>query len=98
MGEKDVRSFLKKAIDPPSIAALDSAIKSLTQVDAIDSVGELTALGKHMSNIPADLRISKMLLFGSIFGCLDPILTIASIMSLKSPFTSPMEKREEARE
>jgi ATP-dependent RNA helicase DHX57 len=98
MGEKDVRSFLKKAIDPPSVAALDSAIKSLTQVDAIDSVGELTALGKHMSNIPADLRISKMLLFGSIFGCLDPILTIASIMSLKSPFASPMEKREEARE
>lgn len=99
MGEHDVRKFLKNAIDPPSVAALDSAIRSLRDVEAIDLTerGELTALGKHMANIPADLRISKMLLFGSVFGCLDPILTIASIMSLKSPFTSPMEKREEAR-
>ena len=39
-----------------------------------------------------------MLLMGSIFSCFDPILTIASIMSLKSPFTSPMEKREEAKQ
>ncbi|KAI8083455.1 P-loop containing nucleoside triphosphate hydrolase protein [Thamnidium elegans] len=99
MGEHDVRKFLSRAIDPPSVAALDSAIRSLRQVEAIDLTerGDLTALGKHMANIPADLRISKMLLFGSVFGCLDPILTIASIMSLKSPFTSPMEKRAEAR-
>ncbi|KAI9472058.1 MAG: P-loop containing nucleoside triphosphate hydrolase protein [Benjaminiella poitrasii] len=98
MGHEDVRAFLAKAIDPPSIKALDAAIRSLRQVDAIDVQGELTPLGKHMANIPADLRISKMLLFGSVFGCLEPILTIASIMSLKSPFTSPMEKREEARQ
>ncbi|CEP19067.1 hypothetical protein [Parasitella parasitica] len=100
MGEHDVSKFLKRAIDPPSVAALDSAIRSLRQVEAIESTdrGDLTALGKHMANIPADLRISKMLLFGSVFSCLDPILTIASIMSLKSAFTSPMEKREEARQ
>lgn len=100
MGGHDVRQFLAKAIDPPSTKALDSAIRSLREVEAIDLTerGDLTALGKHMANIPADLRIGKMLLFGSVFGCLDPILTIASIMSLKSPFTSPMEKRAEARE
>lgn len=39
-----------------------------------------------------------MLLLGSIFRCLEPVLTIAAIMSLKSPFTSPMDKREEARQ
>jgi ATP-dependent RNA helicase DHX57 len=100
MGENDVRKFLQRAIDPPSVAAMDSAIRSLREVEAIELTdrGDLTALGKHMANIPADLRISKMLLFGSVFGCLDPILTIASIMSLKSPFTSPMEKREEAKQ
>ncbi|KAI8380604.1 P-loop containing nucleoside triphosphate hydrolase protein [Choanephora cucurbitarum] len=100
MGEHDVRGFLSRAIDPPSVAALDSAIRSLRQVEAIDETeqGDLTALGRHMANIPADLRISKMLLFGSVFGCLEPILTIASIMSLKSPFTSPMEKRDEAKQ
>ncbi|KAI8077768.1 P-loop containing nucleoside triphosphate hydrolase protein [Halteromyces radiatus] len=96
----DVKTFLRSAIDPPSITALNTALATLRAVDAIDDTerGDLTPLGKHMANIPADLRISKMLLFGSIFKCLDPILTIAATMSLKSPFTSPMEKREEAKE
>ncbi|KAL0087763.1 P-loop containing nucleoside triphosphate hydrolase protein [Phycomyces blakesleeanus] len=100
MGENDVRAFLREAIDPPSVAALDSAIKTLRAVDAIDSSdnGDLTALGKHMAMIPADLRISKMLLFGSIFRCLDPVLTLAATMSLKSPFISPGDRREEARQ
>ncbi|KAF7730393.1 hypothetical protein EC973_002199 [Apophysomyces ossiformis] len=98
MGERDVKTFLRKAIDPPSVQALDSAIATLRAVDAIDSDhGELTPLGEHMASIPADLRISKMLLFGSIFRCLDPVLTVAATMSLKSPFTSPMERREEAK-
>ncbi|KAG0174156.1 hypothetical protein DFQ28_004676 [Apophysomyces sp. BC1034] len=99
MGEQDVKMFLRKAIDPPSVQALDSAIATLRAVDAIDADrGELTPLGKHMASIPADLRISKMLLFGSIFRCLDPVLTVAATMSLKSPFTSPMERREEAKQ
>ncbi|KAI9020185.1 P-loop containing nucleoside triphosphate hydrolase protein [Phycomyces nitens] len=100
MGEHDVRAFLRKAIDPPSVAALDSAVKTLRAVDAIDSsdAGDLTALGKHMAMIPADLRISKMLLFGSIFRCLEPVLTLAATMSLKSPFISPGDRREEARQ
>ncbi|KAI9482586.1 P-loop containing nucleoside triphosphate hydrolase protein [Zychaea mexicana] len=100
MGEFDVKSFLGNAIDPPSVAALESAIRTLQAVDAIETSprGELTPLGKHMASIPADLRIGKMLLMGSIFSCLDSILTIASIMSLKSPFTAPMERREEARQ
>ncbi|KAI8987072.1 P-loop containing nucleoside triphosphate hydrolase protein [Pilobolus umbonatus] len=100
MGEVDVGRFLSNAIDPPSNAAIDSAIRSLREIEAIDESerGELTSLGKHMANIPADLKISKMLLYGSIFCCLNPILTIASVMSLKSPFVSPMDKRKEARE
>ncbi|KAJ3025104.1 ATPdependent RNA helicase, partial [Rhizophlyctis rosea] len=49
------------------------------------------------ARIPADLRIAKILLFGAIFKCLSPVLTIAAIMSAKSPFVSPMERREEAR-
>ncbi|KAI8061084.1 P-loop containing nucleoside triphosphate hydrolase protein [Gongronella butleri] len=97
MGEKDVVPFLRKAIDPPSVAALETAVNTLKAVDALDDMEQLTPLGTHMASIPADLRISKMLLLGAIFQCLDPILTIAATMSLKSPFVSPMDKREEAR-
>ncbi|KAI8368128.1 P-loop containing nucleoside triphosphate hydrolase protein [Radiomyces spectabilis] len=100
MGEHDVKSFLRKAIDPPSIQALNSAVHALQVVEAIDQTerGNLTPLGHHMASIPADLRISKMLIFGSIFKCLEPISIVAAIMSLKSPFTSPIDRRDEANE
>lgn len=46
----DVKTFLRSAIDPPSIAALDTALATLRAVDAIDDTdqGDLTPLGKHM--------------------------------------------------
>jgi ATP-dependent RNA helicase DHX57 len=37
-----------------------------------------------------------MILFGAMFRCVDPILTIAAILSTRSPFVSPLEKRQEA--
>ncbi|KAJ8338428.1 hypothetical protein SKAU_G00373940 [Synaphobranchus kaupii] len=36
------------------------------------------------------------MLFGAIFRCLDPALTIAASLAFKSPFVSPWDKREEA--
>lgn len=56
----------------------------------------LTPLGRHLSNLPVDVHIGKMLLFGAIFQCLDPILTIAAAMSFKSPFVRPFGKEDEA--
>jgi len=38
----------------------------------------------------------KVIIYGSLFKCLDPMLTIAATMSFKSPFVSPMDKRDEA--
>ncbi|KAI9342849.1 P-loop containing nucleoside triphosphate hydrolase protein [Obelidium mucronatum] len=97
MGIPDVLSFLGNAIDPPSAANITSAITLLQDLNAIDAVsGDLTALGKHIATIPADLRISKMLIFGCIFHCVGPVLTIAAILSSKSPFVAPFEKRNEA--
>lgn len=43
-----------------------------------------------------DVHIGKMILFGAIFKCLDPILTIAAALSFKSPFIRPFGKEDEA--
>lgn len=53
MGESNVKTFLQDALDPPSIQALDSAIRTLRAVDAIDDSkrGDLTPLGKHMVSV-----------------------------------------------
>jgi ATP-dependent RNA helicase DHX29 len=56
----------------------------------------LTPLGAHLSNLPVDVHIGKMILFGALFRCLDPILTIAAALSFKSPFIRPFGKEDEA--
>lgn len=50
----------------------------------------------YQSLLPVDLRLGKMLVLGSLFQCLDPILTVAACLSSKPLFSSPMEKRDEA--
>ena len=67
-------------------------------VQAINSDGQLTALGHHLAKLPVDPHIGKMLIFGTIFSCIDPILTIAACCSYKMPFASSIDRRAEATE
>jgi len=57
---------------------------------------ELTALGFHLATLPVDPRVGKMMIYGALFGCTDPALTIAASMSARSPFLSPFDQRDEA--
>ena len=58
----------------------------------------LTALGFHLATLPVDPRVGKMMIYGALFGCIDPALTIAASMSARSPFMSPFDKRDQADE
>lgn len=98
--DTDVKAFLSKAIDPPKMDAIDAAWTTLQDLGAVegdDHSSHLTPLGRHMSMIPVDLRLAKMLVLGTIFKCLDPILTIAALLSAKPLFTSPIDKRDESK-
>ncbi|ACO70515.1 predicted protein [Micromonas commoda] len=94
----DVREFLAQAIEPPPEGAIASALRSLAELDAIDASDELTPLGHHLAELPVDARLGKMMLYGAMFSCLDPVLTIAAGVGFRSPFVSPMDKRDEADE
>ena len=98
MGILDVAAFLGKALSPPPIANIQDALDLLESVNALGRDGKLTPLGHHVSLLPTDVRVAKMLIFGAIFHCLDPILTIAACISGKGPFNSPLDKRQEAAE
>jgi HrpA-like RNA helicase len=54
--------------------------------------------GKSRSNlVPFFCQSSlQMLVLGTIFRCLNPILSLASILSSKPLFLNPMDRREEA--
>ena len=96
MGVQDVSGFLASALTPPESTAVEGAVRLLTQMGAITD-NELTALGRHMSMIPADLRLGKLLVYGATFGCLEAALTIASVLTARSPFLSPRDRDAETR-
>jgi ATP-dependent RNA helicase DHX57 len=97
MGWTDVPGVLGRTLTPPKVEALKRAMTTLKDVGALNG-NELSALGRHMASIPADLRCSKLMVLGSVFGCLSVTITIASIIAVRSPFLSPTDKREAASE
>ena len=72
------------------------ALSLLGRIGALDK-DELTALGRHLSMIPADLRCGKLIVYGAAFGCLQACVSIAATLTIKSPFVSPLPKREESK-
>jgi HrpA-like RNA helicase len=96
----DAVGFLGEAVTPPDSQAVTTALDTLRRLQAIDldEADRLTPLGYHLANLPVDPALGKILLYGAIFQCLDPMLTIAAAMSFRSPFFSPLEVRELADE
>lgn len=79
-----VAAFLGRAVEPPVEAAVTNALRLLEDIGAIQEETEaLTELGRHLAALPLPPRVGKMLLFGVMFGCLDPILTVACCMAYR---------------
>ncbi|ORX48084.1 P-loop containing nucleoside triphosphate hydrolase protein [Piromyces finnis] len=78
--------FLSQAIEAPQELTIQQALQLLEIVGAIDNQENLTTLGRALALIPLNPRIGKMLIYGSLYHCLDPVLTIASGISYRDPF------------
>ncbi|XP_069856184.1 ATP-dependent DNA/RNA helicase DHX36 [Dipodomys merriami] len=87
-----IAHFLSRLMDPPSSEAVLLSIKHLMELNALDKQEELTPLGVHLARLPVEPHIGKMILFGALFCCLDPVLTIAASLSFKDPFVIPLGK------
>uniref|UniRef100_A0A8C0GUC2 RNA helicase n=1 Tax=Chelonoidis abingdonii TaxID=106734 RepID=A0A8C0GUC2_CHEAB len=89
--------FLSSALDPPQPQVISNAMNLLRKIGACElSEPKLTPLGQHLAALPVNVKIGKMLIFGAIFGCLDPVATLAAVMTEKSPFTTPIGRKDEA--
>lgn len=93
---KSCLSFLSQAPEPPSEQSIRAAIDVLHDVGAIERSEEkgttqhdqLTPLGQHLAKLPVDCRLGKMLIFSTLFQCVDPVLTITACLSSQSPFSN----------
>ncbi|XP_064642858.1 ATP-dependent DNA/RNA helicase DHX36-like isoform X2 [Lineus longissimus] len=87
-----IEPFVQKAMQPPPMESVLRSIELLHQLNALNLDEELTPLGHHLARMPVDPHTGKMILFGAMFGCLDPILTVAASLSFKDAFVIPMGK------
>ena len=83
-------------IDPPAPETMMRAIEMLNYLGAMDDEGNLTELGSQMNQFPLEPELSKMVLAGVKYKCINDMLTIAATLSVKSPFLRPRGKENEA--
>lgn len=92
----DIETALSQALDPPSSKNVRRATDALIEVGALTTGENLTPLGTQLAKLPLDAQLGKLVLLGSVFGCLDSVLTIAAALSSKTPFLSPMHAKKQA--
>ncbi|MEE6513533.1 hypothetical protein FKM82_021255 [Ascaphus truei] len=80
----DPRSF--PFIEKPPMSSLETAILYLREQGALDTKEELTPIGELLAKLPVDVVIGKMLILGSLFSLVEPVLTVAAALSVQSPF------------
>ncbi|KAA0194673.1 hypothetical protein HAZT_HAZT001111 [Hyalella azteca] len=84
--------FLQKLMQSPDEEVLKISIKLLEAINALDDDENLTPLGFHLARLPIDPLTGRMLLMSAFFSCVDPILTVAAVLSFKEPFVVPLGK------
>ncbi|KAH6899625.1 P-loop containing nucleoside triphosphate hydrolase protein [Thelonectria olida] len=91
-----IEETLGGALDPPSVKNIRRAIDALVDVRALTAAEELTPLGYQLARLPLDVFLGKLILLGVVFKCLDMAITVAAILSSKSPFSAPFGQRVQA--
>lgn len=91
-----IEETLTQALDSPLSKNIRHAIDSLIDAKALTQGEELTALGRQLAKLPLDVYLGKLVLLSRIFNCLDAGLSIAALLSSKSPFVTPMGARAQA--
>ena len=83
-------------MDPPPQETMMNAMYQLWIIGALDNLGNLTEMGKRMSEFPLDPPLAKMLGQSVDLGCAEEILTIVSMLSVPSIFYRPKGRENES--
>ncbi|XP_058060569.1 3'-5' RNA helicase YTHDC2-like [Anopheles bellator] len=84
-----IHDFLNRALQPPAATSVKQSVKYLQKVGALDDDENLTDLGLILAELPVDARLGKMLLYGILLKCYEPVLLIVSLLSVNDLFVIP---------
>lgn len=94
LGVKNLLEF--DFMDPPPQANILNSMYQLWVLGALDNNGDLTPVGRKMSEFPMEPSMAKMLIASVEYKCSSEMLTIVSMLSVPSVFYRPKERMEEA--
>ncbi|CAI7846168.1 unnamed protein product [Closterium sp. NIES-53] len=52
--------------------------------------------GRHLTALPLEPRVGKMLVMAAVLSCVNPVLTVGATLSEREPWVRPADKREVA--
>ena len=77
-GTADPRSL--SWIDPPSAAAIEAAREELTELEALDAEGRITAIGRRLRSLPLPPRLARMAISAAELGHAEVAAEIAAVL------------------
>ena len=90
----DIRNF--PFVDPPDSRMISDGFKLLEELQAVDSRGKLTKLGRQLVSIPLDPRLARMIFEASKNGSLTQVMIITTGLSIQDPRERPADKQQAA--
>ncbi|KAH8398928.1 hypothetical protein KR222_005071 [Zaprionus bogoriensis] len=80
-----ISEYLMNTISPPSSINVHQTVQFLKKIDILDEFENVTWLGCRLIDIPTSCQLGRVLVFGLLLQCLDPILTIVSALLTADP-------------
>lgn len=90
----DVRDF--DFVQPPPPKAIADGYAILSELYALEKNGELTDVGRMLSRLPVDPKLSRMLLEASRRGALKEALVVVSGLAVQDPRERPLPAQQQA--
>lgn len=93
IGLPDARKF--PFLEAPSSSSIELSLQNLKKEGALTDDETLTVMGQMLSRLPVDVTIGKILILGSVFHLVDPVMSLAAVISVQSPFTNQALKNQD---
>lgn len=96
------QQILALAINPPNLNNIKLTILNLKELGGLlqtcrgkytASDGDITFLGTVMASLPVDIHLSKLIVLGYLFSCLDEAVIMAAGCSIQNIFSIPFQQR-----
>ncbi len=94
LGLGDIAEF--PFLQPPDSRGIKDGLDLLRELNAIDSTGAITKVGRQLAGLPIDPRLGRMVIESGKYGVTREVMAIVAALSIQDPRERPLEKRAQA--